>query len=662
MENAKKYPILGSFAAKTAAVILLCVFGIGILFGGLGVLYSINYEMYNVPADATYYDTAQCRNTVYQSAKNIALNYAQGNTEIASYEYREENSNIVYRLYTMDEKTEETLVSENYKASGTGYDAEYYVTADYAGNTDPSSAYDSPEMRISSITQDKTEAFAFPAAETAVRYHVVLGVVKPLKAYDTVWREAQIYEYAHTYESFMVPVLVISALLFIADLIFLLCSAGHRKGKETVELNWFDRIPLDVLSVVLVTLIILFAIFILDVVEPWIPWAYFNGGIAFAITVVGTVACLIVEGLMILALIMTLATRIKAGGWWKNTWLWLFGEAALRFFEAIPSVWQVTLAAIVYLGLTVWFLSERASLPLLVMNCVAAVIAVIYAFFYKRISGATERMAKGDLDLNVDTQYLVGPVKKQAENLNSIRDGMKTAVESRMKSERLKTELITNVSHDIRTPLTSIINYVDLLQKEPGEEERNKYMERLSRNANRLKKLTEDLIEASKASTGNIPVHAENLDLREIIEQALAEYEERFEAKNLEPIINMDQGVKVYADGRLLWRVLSNLFSNISKYAHDDTRIYIDVKAQGNAPVNVCIKNISHDPLNIDADELMERFVRADSSRHTDGSGLGLNIAKSLMELQGGALNLTIDGDLFRADIGIPAEKPEPVS
>ena len=124
----------------------------------------------------------------------------------------------------------------------------------------------------------------------------------------------------------------------------------------------------------------------------------------------------------------------------------------------------------------------------------------------------------------------------------------------------------------------------------------------------------------------------------------------------------MDQGVKVYADGRLLWRVLSNLFSNISKYAHDDTRIYIDVKAQGNAPVNVCIKNISHDPLNIDADELMERFVRADSSRHTDGSGLGLNIAKSLMELQGGALNLTIDGDLFRADIGIPAEKPEPVS
>ena len=133
MENAKKYPVLGSFAAKTAAVILLCVFGIGILFGGLGVLYSINYEMYNVPADATYYDTAQCRNTVYQNAKNIALNYAQGNTEIASYEYREENSNIVYRLYTMDEKTEETLVSENYKASGTGYDAEYYVTADYAG-------------------------------------------------------------------------------------------------------------------------------------------------------------------------------------------------------------------------------------------------------------------------------------------------------------------------------------------------------------------------------------------------------------------------------------------------------------------------------------------------------------------------------------------------
>ena len=247
--------------------------------------------------------------------------------------------------------------------------------------------------------------------------------------------------------------------------------------------------------------------------------------------------------------------------------------------------------------------------------------------------------------------------KKHAENLNSIGDGMAAAVEQRMKSERLKTELITNVSHDIKTPLTSIVNYVDLLQKPHTPEQEAEYLEVLDRQSKRLKKLTEDLVEASTASTGNMNVNIERTNTREIIEQSLAEYGRRMEQGELTVIVNIPEDPpRAMADGRLLWRVLDNLFNNVCKYALAGTRVYIDsVIDSGEAVISV--KNISRDPLNISADELMERFVRGDSSRHTEGSGLGLNIAQSLVGLMHGKFSIGVDGDLFKAEIRLPAAK-----
>ena len=269
-----------------------------------------------------------------------------------------------------------------------------------------------------------------------------------------------------------------------------------------------------------------------------------------------------------------------------------------------------------------------------------------------RSAGAA--LAQGDFDSKVDTQKMRGALKEHGEHLNSLGQGLSFAVEQKLRSERLKTELITNVSHDIKTPLTSIINYVDLLQKSPAPEEQAEYLAVLDRQAKRLKKLTEDLVEASKASTGNLPVHLAPTNLKEIIDQAIGEYEDRLTAAGLEPgIVLPQEGLGGRAEGRLLWRVLDNLLNNACKYAQSGTRLYVEAAPQGDRAF-LSMKNISRQQLNLSPDELMERFVRGDSSRNTEGSGLGLNIAKSLVELQQGKFTLAIDGDLFKAVISLP--------
>ena len=223
-----------------------------------------------------------------------------------------------------------------------------------------------------------------------------------------------------------------------------------------------------------------------------------------------------------------------------------------------------------------------------------------------------------------------------------------------MKSERMKAELVTNVSHDIKTPLTSIINYVDLLQKAKSQEEAESYLEVLERQSQRLKKLIEDLMEMSKASTGNMVVELKPLDAVEAVNQALGEFSEKLEQAQLTPVITKSQeAIMVLADGRLTWRVLSNLLGNAVKYAMPGTRLYIGL-LQTETDVQISLKNISREQLNVNSEELMERFVRGDASRNTEGSGLGLNIARSLMELQAGQLQLLVDGDLFKATLIFP--------
>lgn len=239
-------------------------------------------------------------------------------------------------------------------------------------------------------------------------------------------------------------------------------------------------------------------------------------------------------------------------------------------------------------------------------------------------------------------------------SFDEIGNAMETAVNEKMKSERMKTELITNVSHDLKTPLTSIINYVDLLKKPHTDSDGALYLEVLDRQSQRLKKLIDDLMEMSKASTGSLPVEITRVDAAEAINQALGEFSDKLASVNLTPVFRCpDAPVVMLADGRLLWRVLSNLLSNAVKYAMPDTRLYLDlILLQGNAVIT--IKNISRDQLNVPADELMERFVRGDTSRNTEGSGLGLNIAKSLVELQHGQMHLMVDGDLFKVTLIFP--------
>ena len=290
---------------------------------------------------------------------------------------------------------------------------------------------------------------------------------------------------------------------------------------------------------------------------------------------------------------------------------------------------------------------------------------------WKKISQGIHRLVSGDIEHAIDTTGMYFDFKQDAENLNQVGDTVRRAVNQQMKSERLKTELITNVSHDIKTPLTSIINYVDLLQKEmnhlenPEEmnhlenpesrERQQEYLEVLSRQSNRLKKLIQDLIDASKATTGNIEVDIKPMVIDVILNQAIGEFEDRLHACNLE--LCVDEKVKektILADGRHLWRVFDNLLGNIVKYSLPGTRVYIDVDAvhfaSGNR-IGITFRNISKEKLNIAPEELMERFKRGDSSRNTEGSGLGLSIANSLVQLMDGEMQIHIDGDLFKVQL-----------
>lgn len=298
-----------------------------------------------------------------------------------------------------------------------------------------------------------------------------------------------------------------------------------------------------------------------------------------------------------------------------------------------------------------WFY-EFGVILLVCVNAAVLAVSVYIAVILQRIKNGGERIAGGDLSLKIDTEYMFGDFKRFSESLNNINSGLQAAVDEKMKSERFKTELITNVSHDIKTPLTSIINYVDLIKKEEVTNEKAKeYIEVLDRQSGRLKKLVEDLVEASKASTGNLPISLERCDVGVLLSQALGEFEERLLSAEIYPVLNLpEESVKIMADGRHLWRVFDNLLNNVCKYAQPKTRVYLDV-AKNDEGVVISFRNISRYQLNISSDELMERFVRGDSSRNTEGSGLGLSIAKSLVELQSGTMRLTVDGDLFKAQI-----------
>ena len=444
--------------------------------------------------------------------------------------------------------------------------------------------------------------------------------------------------------------------VFAVAFIFLCCAAGHKKGQTELVQTWFNRVPLEIYATVFV-----FGEAFCIALANETSWNI--GGVGDVFWMIATAVLVLFAGLFLTSAGLEFVTRIKLGILWKHTlcyWIIsnLFGgmkQAAGFVAEHTSLVWKAVFVVganaivdfIIFLilanetGLGFFlFVIKTAALLLVALSAVSQL---------KKLKEAGEHMAKGDLNHRVDTKGLRWDFKQHGENLNSVNEGLSIAVEERMKSERFKTELITNVSHDIKTPLTSIINYVDLMQKEEVNNEKiEEYLEVLERQSKRLKKLLEDLLEASKASAGTLAVGLEELEAGVFMVQTVGEFEEKTAAQDLELIIKKpEEPVYINADGRHFWRVIDNLMNNICKYAQPHTRVYINLEVT-NEDVYITFRNTSRYPLNITSEELMERFVRGDESRHTEGSGLGLSIAQSLMELMHGKFELFVDGDLFK--------------
>lgn len=453
----------------------------------------------------------------------------------------------------------------------------------------------------------------------------------------------------------LIPLTVLFVVLTLFCFFWQMAAAGHWQGFEGIHLTWFDKIPLDLMAAVFMLPIGFFA-------------DYFNYASSIAVVLWGVA----VLNCVFLFLI-TFVTRCKAGTVLKNNVIWYAIRLLWRILKAIgrwighlvrsiPVIWRtalVILAAFIF-ALAIGSNMSVLSLPMLLLYLLLAVFALYIAIGFATLQRGSKALAEGDYSKPVDTRFLRGDLKRCGENLNKVQQGVQRAVDERLRSERMKTELITNVSHDIKTPLTSIVNYVDLLKKEDIDNPKaQEYLEVLDRQSKRLKKLTEDLVEASKASSGVIPVDCQPTNVNVLLSQLEGEYEERLQKAELTMIVHPAAGDPVVlADGKLLSRVMDNLMNNIGKYAMPGTRVYAAAAADEKEST-ISIKNVSRNELNVSADELMERFVRGDSSRHTEGSGLGLSIAKSLVELQGGRFELSIDGDLFRADISLPLYRPQ---
>lgn len=478
----------------------------------------------------------------------------------------------------------------------------------------------------------------------------------------TDWNSTDLYVQANTLLNFVYSMrytalvtMFVSFIIGAAAFVFLMCAAGHRNGTDEIVTTVWDHLWLDVFAVgaVLAEVFVFYvaAIFLINVDVAYLPFILF-------VTAVATL-CM---GWLLLLFLLSFSVRVKLGKWWRHTLCYqLFrkiGQFGRMIWENIGFLWKVILVMLVLaffegIGVLMFFNSDIALLLWLLEKLVLYPLVLWYCVQLNQLKNGTEKIAGGEPGYQISTKRMTGIFKEQGEQINHISDGMTHAIEERMKSERFKTELITNVSHDIKTPLTSIINYVDLLEKEDlHNETAQEYLEVLERQSSRLKKLIEDLIEASKASTGNLPVHLERLEAGIFMTQTVGEFEEKTKEAGLDLVIEKPETpVYIMADSRHFWRVIDNLMNNICKYAQSGTRVYINLEVK-EAQVSITFRNTSKYPLNISSDELMERFVRGDASRNTEGSGLGLSIANSLMDLMGGTFRLYVDGDLFKVVLG----------
>ena len=501
--------------------------------------------------------------------------------------------------------------------------------------------------------------------ETAKDYYIVKSALaNPFKTNDKYNLLSGTISLLH---GLRYNIYLIALVLLVADVyssVSLLSAIGYNNKDDNLHTGPLNRVPFDLLAVM--AAIFVFASFLLP------NYLGLSRGVdQIGMLLIYAAAVSIVDLAIVMGLIMAFVSRLKTKTLIKNTISYqimillkkiflsgfrlikTIGNATVSFITAVPVVWKTVAVTVFVLFLDAIF--HNIQLYDLIKFIIFIPLVAFLAINMKKLSDGAEKLAKGDLNWKVDTRHLILDFKKHGENLNQVSKGMAIAVEDRLKSERMKTELITNVSHDIKTPLTSIINYASLISEEDSENQKIKeYSEVLVRQSERLKRLIEDLVEASKASTGNLEVNLAPCDANVFLTQAAGEYAERLENSKLTLITRQsDEEITIMADGRRMWRIFDNLMNNVCKYAQPETRVYLAIEKSADNAV-ITFKNTSKEQLDISAEDLMERFTRGDHSRNTEGNGLGLSIAKSLAELQNGSLKLEIDGDLFKAVLRFP--------
>ncbi len=572
-------------------------------------------------------------------------------SEVASYResgsWTEGNTNFVYiyvdketnKVYTNRQEYQDfSQVNANIKKLQSEENMKYFITypklSDFETNMDVSAREWSHIVKENIGDTDKD--FIFAAA-----------VDTTLPIQDAFYEGRQTYETYVPYIGSSVFGGIVSAILLLISCVWLTVIAGRNSQDEELHLNGFDKWKTELAAAVVISGWLIVTIIVISAGGFYVSRDFSNVifvGFYMAFTM----------GMFLIGY-LSLVRRIKAKELWKNSIL----KAVCRFAEIFWKNRSVTWRTVLILGgfiLIHWLalLSQSGVIALIVLVSEAVVIylAVMNAIAKNRIKKGIREIAAGDLQYQIPLDYLQGENRNLAEMVNDIGNGLQRAVNESMKSERLKTDLITNVSHDIKTPLTSIINYVDLLKRENFDDPKIQgYLEILESKAQRLKTLTEDVVEASKVSSGNVNLEYMDVDLVEMIHQTAGEFAEKFENKKLELIQTLPENpVVIHVDGRRVWRVLENLYGNVAKYAMPGTRVYADLTSNEDKVI-FSLKNISEYSLNITADELTERFIRGDISRSTEGSGLGLSIAKSLVEMQGGEFSLYLDGDLFKATV-----------
>lgn len=570
--------------------------------------------------------------------------YDSGDSAVASYY---EDKNILYYI----EDTHSGEIVSNFKNQDyiTSFSNSEFIRKYVVGESSDL-VYDRDEVKY----DYETDQYYFysenqPLYETNHKVEFTIFIPRNMQFTDRFFITDKIISFGYHNRYTFIIFAVISLVLSIVIYSYLFISVGHLNNQANIKVAPFNNIPIDVLSV-----IVLFVYYC-----AMLFFSEYNTLVEII------VFCFIVPAILYfvtLWYLMSFVVQSKAKTLFKHTFIyWLIkkisklGNVIKHIYKNLKTTYKVLFVIgifwsfiLIFMGVNVYD-NKNLILGFIFISAVETLIIIFCAIAFQRVKQGGEKIVSGDLENKIDTTYMFGDIKDFADSLNNINLGLQSAIDDKMKSERFKTELITNVSHDIKTPLTSIVNYVDLIKKEECENEKIKeYIDVLDRQSIRLKKLIEDLVEASKASTGNLSVELEKCNLSLLMNQAIGEFYEKLELNNLQVIQSQEnQDVYIMADGRRLWRVIDNLLNNICKYAMSGTRVYIDLKRK-NGKAIVTFRNISNTPINLSSEELTERFVRGDRSRNTEGSGLGLSIAKSLTELQGGSFAVSADGDLFK--------------